>query len=352
MGSGQTPGELLTPLVLNSILSKALQYSLHGDSPLAGNFTFALRFLPETFHPHAPDSLNCLELRYKVRQCVVWEAVTRVCTLERLCLSQHEWQLESDNLSCFDKQLWVWKSGCPTLKWLNLVDWLELEFFWMTCTVTNVAHVVLCSHSHLCLSPSIALITHASPYWISILCCSWVLPSLPPTFISCFMYFATCILSLSLSKHLFHIPLCFSPHVSPLCLPLTILSPPLSMSLPSHLPSPHLSLSLRPFFPTPVPLSCAFFHTQLHSHPHSLFFSPCFGVSLLPRVISQVDWPLNIIITDSCMNKYNRLFSFLLQLKHMVWSLRDVWFHLKRTGDESSWSRLSLDSTLSPRRKT
>ncbi|XP_029008837.1 gamma-tubulin complex component 6 isoform X2 [Betta splendens] len=109
LASGQTPGELLTPLVLNSILSKALQYSLHGDTPLASNFTFALRFLPEIFHPHAPDSLNCLELRYKV------------------------------------------------------------------------------------------------------------------------------------------------------------------------------------------------------------------------------DWPLNIIITDSCMNKYNRLFSFLLQLKHMVWSLRDVWFHLKRT---------------------
>ncbi|XP_061629663.1 gamma-tubulin complex component 6 isoform X1 [Phyllopteryx taeniolatus] len=109
LGSGQTPGELLTPLVLNSILSKALQYSLHGDTPLAANFTFALRFLPDTFHPHAPDSLNCLELRYKV------------------------------------------------------------------------------------------------------------------------------------------------------------------------------------------------------------------------------DWPLNIIITDSCMNKYNRLFSFQLQLKHMVWSLRDVWFHLKRT---------------------
>ncbi|XP_077452195.1 gamma-tubulin complex component 6 [Stigmatopora argus] len=66
LGSGQTPGELLTPLVLNSILSKALQYSLHGDTPLAANFTFALRFLPESFHPHAPDSLNCLELRYKV----------------------------------------------------------------------------------------------------------------------------------------------------------------------------------------------------------------------------------------------------------------------------------------------
>lgn len=66
LGSGQTPGELLTPLVLNSILTKALEYSLHGDTHLAGNFTFALRYLPETFHPHAPDSLNCLELRYKV----------------------------------------------------------------------------------------------------------------------------------------------------------------------------------------------------------------------------------------------------------------------------------------------
>lgn len=51
--------------------------------------------------------------------------------------------------------------------------------------------------------------------------------------------------------------------------------------------------------------------------------------------VSQVDWPLNIIITDGCMNKYNRLFSFLLQLKHMVWSLRDVWFHLKRTGEQA-----------------
>lgn len=114
MGSGQTPGELLTPLVLNSILSKALQYSLHGDTHLAGNFTFALRFLPETFHPHAPDSLNCLELRYKVRQC------NGACT--RVCLSQLEWQLEYDNLSCFDKLLWVWKIMCRAPKWLNLVD--------------------------------------------------------------------------------------------------------------------------------------------------------------------------------------------------------------------------------------
>ncbi|XP_069347735.1 gamma-tubulin complex component 6 [Eulemur rufifrons] len=66
LGAGQTPGELLNPLVLNSVLSKALQYSLHGDSPHAANLSFALKFLPEVFAPNAPDVLSCLELRYKV----------------------------------------------------------------------------------------------------------------------------------------------------------------------------------------------------------------------------------------------------------------------------------------------
>ena len=72
LGAGQTPGELLNPLVLNTVLRKALQYSLHGDSPLAANLSFALKFLPEAFVPNAPDVLSCLELRYKVsRACSV-----------------------------------------------------------------------------------------------------------------------------------------------------------------------------------------------------------------------------------------------------------------------------------------
>ncbi|XP_045869048.1 gamma-tubulin complex component 6 [Meles meles] len=66
LGAGQTPGELLNPLVLNSVLSKALRYSLHGDTPHAANLAFALKFLPEAFAPNAPDVLSCLELRYKV----------------------------------------------------------------------------------------------------------------------------------------------------------------------------------------------------------------------------------------------------------------------------------------------
>ncbi|XP_062058626.1 gamma-tubulin complex component 6 [Lepus europaeus] len=66
LGAGQTPGELLSPLFLNTVLSKALQCSLHGDSPLAANLSFALKHLPEAFAPNAPDVLSCLELRYKV----------------------------------------------------------------------------------------------------------------------------------------------------------------------------------------------------------------------------------------------------------------------------------------------
>ncbi|XP_074128103.1 gamma-tubulin complex component 6 isoform X2 [Sminthopsis crassicaudata] len=66
LGSGQTPGEFLNPLVLNSFLTKALQYSLHGDTKLAANLSFALKYLPEVFTANAPDALSCLELRYKV----------------------------------------------------------------------------------------------------------------------------------------------------------------------------------------------------------------------------------------------------------------------------------------------
>ncbi|XP_021563248.1 LOW QUALITY PROTEIN: gamma-tubulin complex component 6 [Carlito syrichta] len=66
LGAGQTPGELLSPLALNSVLSKALQCSLHGDTPHAANLSFALKYLPEAFAPNAPDALSCLELRYKV----------------------------------------------------------------------------------------------------------------------------------------------------------------------------------------------------------------------------------------------------------------------------------------------
>ena len=187
----------------------------------------------------------------------------------------------------------------------------------MTCVVTNAAHIVLCSCS---------LFFTLSLSWLLAL-----LPDAPP----------------SPSPHLYHTSLFHSFSLYTFFSPILLLplSHPVFPSRSSHLlyqrlcthtfllPSSHPSLSLYLFF---VPLSFCFLS---HSHLYTLFSlpTPAPPVSLWLLVISQVDWPLNIIITDSCMNKYNRLFSFLLQLKHMVWSLREVWFHLKRTG-ETAWA--------------
>ena len=46
-----------------------------------------------------------------------------------------------------------------------------------------------------------------------------------------------------------------------------------------------------------------------------------------------MDWPLNIVVTESCLSRYSGIFSFLLQLKLMMWTLKDVCFHLKRAGE-------------------
>lgn len=132
-------------------------------------------------------------------------------------------------------------------------------------------------------------------------------------------------------------PSSFTPHLSHSIFP-SQSSHLLYQRLCTHtflLPSSRLA-SLLPVFSlnSCSTFRCCFFPHSLALTPLYTFFPlPLVSLSLFLRVISQVDWPLNIIITDSCMNKYNRLFSFLLQLKHMVWSLREVWFHLKRTGE-------------------
>lgn len=146
---------------------------------------------------------------------------------------------------------------------------------------------------------------------------------------------------------LFHVFSALAHHVSPSLTTLSSLRNPLTSSINAP--------ALTPFsFPRLIhhsPFTCfswLLFHFPLLSFTltrcHTslrFFFLLSLRMSLCLHVISQVDWPLNIIITDSCMNKYNRLFSFLLQLKHMVWSLRDVWFHLKRTGEKMG----ALDSS-------
>ena len=74
---------------------------------------------------------------------------------------------------------------------------------------------------------------------------------------------------------------------------------------------------------------------------------------LLSHASRQVDWPLNIVITEGCLSKYSGVFSFLLQLKLMMWALKDVCFHLKRTGEAPPepgaphpWLEAALTSAL------
>ena len=46
----------------------------------------------------------------------------------------------------------------------------------------------------------------------------------------------------------------------------------------------------------------------------------------------KVAWPVNIVITENSVIKYNKIFSFMLKLKRLSWILRDIWFHLKHVG--------------------
>ncbi|EDV29696.1 uncharacterized protein TRIADDRAFT_52363 [Trichoplax adhaerens] len=54
-----------------------------------------------------------------------------------------------------------------------------------------------------------------------------------------------------------------------------------------------------------------------------------FSMSLTSQLFDKVPWPCNIIITDSCLTVYSKIWSFLLQLKRVAWALRDCWLRLK-----------------------
>jgi len=54
----------------------------------------------------------------------------------------------------------------------------------------------------------------------------------------------------------------------------------------------------------------------------------------------KVPWPCNIIITENSIAKYNKVFSFLVKLKMVNWTLQKVWHNLKRAG-RSDKSKLS-----------
>ena len=54
----------------------------------------------------------------------------------------------------------------------------------------------------------------------------------------------------------------------------------------------------------------------------------CFScIALLYRV----NWPLNVIISDTCVEKYIKIFHLLLSLRRLSFILSKLFFHLKKT---------------------
>ena len=52
VAEGLRPTELLTPIVLNQLLAKAIQNSASRESEYAGNLAFGLKYLPHVFRPN------------------------------------------------------------------------------------------------------------------------------------------------------------------------------------------------------------------------------------------------------------------------------------------------------------
>ncbi|XP_077546218.1 gamma-tubulin complex component 6 isoform X2 [Haemaphysalis longicornis] len=55
------------------------------------------------------------------------------------------------------------------------------------------------------------------------------------------------------------------------------------------------------------------------------------GQNILSCVILtyKVEWPLNVVITSACLQRYNKIFGFILSLRRALWALSDIWSRLK-----------------------
>lgn len=66
LAMGATPAEILNPVTLNSILTKAFDACLNPDEMFTDNFSFAVRSIPKAFSMNACQApFNCLSLHYK-----------------------------------------------------------------------------------------------------------------------------------------------------------------------------------------------------------------------------------------------------------------------------------------------
>lgn len=55
-----------------------------------------------------------------------------------------------------------------------------------------------------------------------------------------------------------------------------------------------------------------------------------------------------MVLTEGCLSRYSGIFSFLLQLKLMMWTLKDICFHLKRAGEARPEPQLTLGCARTP----
>ena len=67
-------------------------------------------------------------------------------------------------------------------------------------------------------------------------------------------------------------------------------------------------------------------HEEINYPKQVLVFLNCLELGY------QRSWPLNIVITEKCMNSYNQVFQFLLQIKIVLSALNSVWYKLKQYG--------------------
>ncbi|XP_074657385.1 gamma-tubulin complex component 6-like [Tubulanus polymorphus] len=93
--------------------------------------------------------------------------------------------------------------------------------------------------------------------------------------------------------------------------------------------------------------------SSIHAENTSLTENISFRVKYIPAILQlntasaincldlqyKVKWPLNIVITDNCLDKYNRVFTFMLQMKRISWIIKDIWHRLKHDATVNDMTR-------------
>ena len=80
-------------------------------------------------------------------------------------------------------------------------------------------------------------------------------------------------------------------------------------------------------------------YTHTHTLSHTLTLTLLYTHTLTLTAVDaleflelkyEVDWPCNIVITSSMIDKYNKVFQLLLQMKRASWALKTTFHHLRQ----------------------